>query len=96
MTTQETINTEEHLNVTIQDIYTQLEHSINNQMITTQDHINECFRELDERLNEGKQITILQKNVLLNLQHQYAQLHNRLNDLNIYQSLYEDYKQTKR
>ena len=70
MTKSEIQNSEEHVFSSIEEMFNELSTELKIQIDKLDSHIAECVREIKIRENEGKRVTILQKNVLLNLLNQ--------------------------
>lgn len=81
MTKSEIQNSEEHVYSSIQEMFNDLSTKLKIQIDNLDSHISECVREIKIRENEGKSVTILQKNVLLNLLNQRTHLINHNSDL---------------
>ena len=81
MKKQEIENPAEELQQSVSDIFVELFETIDRNMFTNSEHIKECVSEMNLRLKERKAITILQKNVLLNLLNTNDNLIRRRADL---------------
>lgn len=78
----EKVNELENLEAnTVEQIFTDIVKSGNMQLIQVKEHIIECVAEMDRRIQHGKSLTILQKNVLLNLLNQKENLERRLDEV---------------
>lgn len=79
---EEAVNTAEELNSnTLEAMFDEIIDSGNKQLKNIEEHITECVAQIDKRLAEGKRITILQKNVLLNLLNSREQLYKRVEEV---------------
>lgn len=81
MTKSEIQNSEEHVYSSIEDMFKDIQLSLSDGLDKISGHIQECVQEINNREKEGKSITILQKNVLLNLLQQRTNIVNRWEDL---------------
>ena len=81
MTQPEIQNSEELVYSSIQEMFNELSTELKIQLDKLNSHIAECVREIKIRENEGKKVTILQKNVLLNLLNQRTNVIKHNNEL---------------
>ena len=85
MTKEQIQNSQEHLFSSIDDMFNDIYQSLDVELEKLNDHLDECVKEINSREKEGKSITILQKNVLLNLLQQRTNIIQRLEVINIQQ-----------
>lgn len=85
MTKEQINNSQENLYSSIDDMFNDIYNSLDVELEKLNDHLDECAKEIHSREKEGKSITILQKNVLLNLLQQRTNILNRLEVINIQQ-----------
>ena len=85
MTKEQIQNSQERLFSSIDDMFNDIYQSLDVELEKLNDHLDECAQEIHSREKEGKSITILQKNVLLNLLQQRTNYLQRLEVINIQQ-----------
>lgn len=81
MTSEQIQNNQEHLYSSIDEMFNDIFKSLHGEMDKVILHIDECVKEVLAREKEGKSITILQKNVLLNLLQQRTNIIKRIDEV---------------
>lgn len=91
MTKEQIQNSEEHIYSSIDNMFKDIQMSLSDEMDKISGHIHECVKEINNREREGKSITILQKNVLLNLLQQRTNIVNRWEDIKVQKQIVKNY-----